>query len=190
MTSEWKAALAVSLGVHATAFAGLPATAPAAFDVERAPTSVELYLVPAQPAPVRAPLPEPPRSNPAPSAPLLQEEEVAPQAIATPEVKGADVEVRLDYLRNPPPAYPRLARERGEEGTVLLEVQVLVSGRCGQVNVLTSSGFSLLDQAALRAVRAWVFRPARRWGQPAAFWVEIPITFRLLEGRSAIGVSD
>ena len=85
------------------------------------------------------------------------------------------------YLRNAPPVYPRSAREQGSEGTVRLEGEVLASGHCGAVNVLTSSGHAVLDDAAVRAVRVWVFRPARRWDQPVAFWVEIPITFRLVE---------
>jgi protein TonB len=104
----------------------------------------------------------------------------------TPEKKGAATDALPNYLRNPPPVYPRLARERGQEGTVLLEVEVLASGRCGTVRVLASSGHDLLDEAARRAIGGWVFRPARRWQQPIAFWVEIPITFRLIDGEGAV----
>jgi len=191
MTPEWRAALAMSLGVHAAALAGLPATTPASFDVERAPTSVELYLV-RPPSPVRAPSPEPlpPQPEPESLAPVVEEPEPVAQSVVTPEVKGADVKVRPDYLRNPPPVYPRRAREQGYEGAVLLEAEVLASGRCGAVNILVSSGYPVLDEAALAAVRAWVFRPARRWQQAVAFWVEIPITFRLLDGNGAAGLSD
>ncbi len=74
-----------------------------------------------------------------------------------------------------------MRREQGHEGTVLLELEVLTSGRPGTIHILHSSGHQLLDQAALRAVRGWVFRPARRFQKPVPFWVEIPITFRLAD---------
>ena len=92
--------------------------------------------------------------------------------------------LRPDYLRNPPPIYPRTARERSEEGTVLVEVEVLASGRCGGIRVLASSGHVALDEAAVRAVRQWVFRPARRFNQPVPFVVEIPITFQLIDAAA------
>ena len=96
--------------------------------------------------------------------------------------KGASVDVLPGYLRNPPPRYPKTAQERDYQGTVVLDVEVLSSGRCGTVNVLSSSGHHVLDQAAVRAVRNWVFKPARRLRQPVAFWVEVPVTFRLVDG--------
>jgi protein TonB len=181
MTPEWRAAIGMSMGLHAALLLGLPVTDPVAFDVERAPTSVELYLV-APPAaePVVSvdaeqplPAPEPVAQEPLPPA---------PQAAVSEERKGAEIDLLPGYLRNPPPVYPRLAREQGQEGTVLLEVEVLPSGRCGVVSVLKSSNHPALDEAAVVAVRRWVFRPAKRWRQPVGFWVEIPITFRLIEG--------
>lgn len=169
MTTELRVALGLSAALHAAVLAGWPAAHPPQFDVERAPTSVELYLLKTT---------TPPAAEPASQEPVIPPQ---PQAIVTPEVQGAQVEHLPQYLRNAPPVYPRIARERGEEGTVLLEVEVLESGRCGAVNVLRPSGHAALDEAAIRAVRGWAFRPARRWGRPVPFWVEIPITFRLVE---------
>lgn len=173
MSSSFRLALGWSVALHAGLFVGLPVTAPVTFDIERAPTSVELVLMPpSQPIPQAAPTVEP---------------EPAPQPVMAPEQKGAETDVQPDYLRNPPPVYPRAAREQGEEGTVLLEVGVLASGRCGSVRALASSGHPLLDEAAVRAVRQWVFRPARRFNQPVPFVVEIPITFRLIDADRSMG---
>ncbi|EXJ14931.1 energy transducer TonB [Imhoffiella purpurea] len=83
------------------------------------------------------------------------------------------------YLNNPAPGYPGSARRQRQEGTVHLRVLVNAKGRPGEVRIATSSGVSSLDQAALRAVRRWRFKPAQRNGQPISAWVRIPIRFRL-----------
>lgn len=185
MTSEFRLGLGLSVGLHVALLAGWPGgMEPVAFDVERGPTSVELYFVkPAAPAPVETSVAPPQEPVPAVAEPA---QEPPPQSVVTEEHRGAEVEVLPGYLRNPPPVYPRSARERGQEGTVVLEVEVLASGRCGTVNVLRSSGSRLLDDAAVLAVRGWVFRPARRWREPVPFWVEIPVTFRLVDAEGGI----
>jgi protein TonB len=180
MTPALRMALGASLAAHATLLIGLPMTGPVAFDVERARTSVELYLI--APAAPRQTTQAEPVSREEP--PVVQPPvEPATQTFVSEESRGALTEALPSYLRNPAPVYPRLARERGQEGTVVLEVEVLASGRAGTVRVLRASGHELLDQAALQAVRGWVFRPARRWQQPVPFVVEIPVTFRLVESR-------
>lgn len=55
-----------------------------------------------------------------------------------------------DYLHNPAPPYPALARRAEQQGTVLLRVLVNVAGTADQVEIRRSSGWSRLDQAALR----------------------------------------
>lgn len=85
------------------------------------------------------------------------------------------------YLNTARPAYPLLARLRGNEGTVLLEVQVQADGGVGEVRIKKSSGYALLDQAALNAVRAWRFEPASMRGVPLVMSVDIPIRFALNE---------
>jgi protein TonB len=80
---------------------------------------------------------------------------------------------------NPAPRYPEMARERGWEGLVVLAVNVAADGRAESVSVSRSSGHRVLDQAALEAVRAWRFEPARRGGLPIAGNALVPIRFRL-----------
>jgi periplasmic protein TonB len=83
------------------------------------------------------------------------------------------------YLRNPPPRYPLIARRNGEEGTVTLRVRVSAAGRAESVSVDTSSGSSTLDRAAVDAVKAWRFVPARRGAEAVDATVLVPVVFRL-----------
>lgn len=83
------------------------------------------------------------------------------------------------YLRNPPPRYPLAARLNGEQGTVMLKVLVTQQGLPGSVTVEKTSGFPLLDAAAVQTVRQWRFVPARRGEQAIDASVVVPIRFRL-----------
>ena len=78
-----------------------------------------------------------------------------------------------------PPDYPDLARRRGEQGRVLLRVDVSMDGRPLAVSVARSSGFGLLDSAAEDAVRTWRFVPATQDGRPVPATAEVPVQFRL-----------
>ena len=75
----------------------------------------------------------------------------------------------------PPPAYPEMAREAQVQGTVILHVLVGKDGRVKDVKVKRS--VNLLDQAAMAAVRNWVFKPALSQNKPVAVWVEVPVNF-------------
>ena len=82
-------------------------------------------------------------------------------------------------LSNEAPRYPYLARRRGQEGRVVLLVHVSAAGHAIGVRLQTSSGYHLLDEAALEAVKTWRFVPASRLGQPVAGSVAVPISFKL-----------
>jgi protein TonB len=84
-----------------------------------------------------------------------------------------------DYLKNPPPAYPRASRRLGEQGTVIVRVFISTQGLPEKAEVRTSSGFARLDQAALEAVQRWRFVAGRRSGTPEAMWFNIPVRFVL-----------
>ena len=99
--------------------------------------------------------------------------------------EGAPPGFVLGSPDNPLPRYPTVARRRGIEGTVTLEVRVDGAGLPERVAIARSSGSTLLDEAALEAVRRWRFRPALRSGEPVAGIVTVPITFRLLEPERA-----
>ncbi|MGJ7551313.1 energy transducer TonB [Pseudomonas alloputida] len=118
-----------------------------------------------QPKPVEAPPPAP-VAAPAPPAPP------APAPVTPPSANAA-------YLKNPAPEYPQMAMRRGWEGTVLLRVEVLPSGKPGQIQIQQSSGRDALDSAALAAVKRWSFVPAKQGDVAQAGWVSVPIDFKL-----------
>ena len=80
---------------------------------------------------------------------------------------------------NRPPVYPSLARKRGWEGTVLLEVDVLSDGMVKSIKVKESSSYELLDTKALDAVRKWRFSPGFKAGEPVPMKVLVPVHFLL-----------
>jgi len=85
------------------------------------------------------------------------------------------------YLNNPAPVYPKAAQRLGMQGRVVLRVRVLASGQVGDVEVKQSSGKSLLDEAALAAVKGWTFAPAKRGNTPIDAWTQVPIEFKLAQ---------
>jgi protein TonB len=84
-----------------------------------------------------------------------------------------------DYLQNEAPAYPPQSKRLGEEGKVVLVVQVSADGAPLSVNLKNSSGWPRLDQAALAAVRHWRFAPARIGDKAVIASVLVPLSFSL-----------
>lgn len=85
----------------------------------------------------------------------------------------------VQYLREPDPQYPDRAREQGEEGTVVLRVQVGVDGKPANVEVLRSSGSASLDAAGMSAARGALFKPYLEDGRPLSVYVIVPLRFQL-----------
>jgi protein TonB len=83
------------------------------------------------------------------------------------------------YRYNPPPKYPVLARRRGFQGKVVLEVLVSPFGNVLDLRVLTSSGYPILDSAAKSSVKHWTFEPGMRGQEKVKMWVRVPIRFEL-----------
>ena len=92
---------------------------------------------------------------------------------------GAAMQGAPAGLNNPAPRYPFEARIQGWQGTVLVHALVAPSGNVASLQVSRSSGYPVLDGAALAALREWQFVPARKAGRVVASRVEIPITFKL-----------
>lgn len=83
------------------------------------------------------------------------------------------------YLSNPKPEYPLLARQRQWQGVVQLRVHVTETGKAEEVALEQSSGYKVLDDAALAVVKKWRFIPAKRGNIVEACWVSVPIRFTL-----------
>lgn len=76
-------------------------------------------------------------------------------------------------------AYPPIAQESGEEGTVQLSIIVDTQGQTDSVKVQTSSGHRSLDIAAAKAARKSRFAPGTINGKPTVFRVFQSYVFRL-----------
>ena len=83
------------------------------------------------------------------------------------------------YRANPSPEYPPIARRRGYEGTVLVEVLVNREGRVEDLRLSQSSGYPVLDQAAMASMRGWLFEPATINEKKVEMWVKVPVRFHL-----------
>lgn len=142
----------------------------------------------AKPVPVKtvqAPIPKAPtpvveatQSNiPAPAAIVAAPAE--PKPVAPPAEPVSQARFDADYLRNPAPPYPPIARRMGEEGKVVLRVSVTPQGSADNVEIRTSSGSQRLDESAQKTVRNWKFIPAKRGDVAVQSWVLVPIIFKL-----------
>ena len=154
------------------------------------PPKVQPQVAKVAPAPAKAPPQVPvvaqaPVDDGPPSANTVQVATPAPPApVAAPPAPPAPEPVTeprgyAGYRSNPAPEYPALAQDRGLQGQVVLKVHVLASGKPDNVAVDKSSGHKILDDAAVKAVLAWSFDPAKRGQTPIDGWVKVPLNFKL-----------
>ncbi|WP_444787191.1 energy transducer TonB [Rheinheimera sp. NSM] len=123
------------------------------------------------------------QAEPAPQPPGA----AAPGAAAKDSAAASAVPVSAPVLNatahyNAPPHYPRLSRKLREQGTVVLQLTVLASGKVADVTVQQSSGYARLDQAALLAVQHWRYQPAQRGGEAIDHRYRQRVEFSLTEG--------
>jgi protein TonB len=97
------------------------------------------------------------------------------------KIPGAQtiLEARPIYRINPPPSYPIIARKRGYQGNVVLEVLIDKQGKVIDLRVFSSSGYSILDKTAIASVKKWLFEPGMRGPDKIEMWVRVPIRFKL-----------
>ncbi len=116
---------------------------------------------------------------PASTAASTNSARVTPTAAPTAAPALVQPSSDADYLHNPPPAYPRMSRRMGEQGTGLARVYISAEGRAEKAEIRTSSGYARLDEAALETVQRWRYVPGKRAGQPEGMWFNVPIRFVL-----------
>jgi protein TonB len=109
-------------------------------------------------------------------APRPAKVEVAPGPTPPAVVEEAET------LDAPAPAYPRQALRKRQEGTVVLLADVRADGTVEKARVESSSGFPLLDDAALDAVERWRFKPRVVSEGPRAFVARVPFKFSITRG--------
>jgi protein TonB len=92
---------------------------------------------------------------------------------------GAAGDLRVLCVSCPEPPYPRIARLRGWQGVVDVEVSIAPDGNVADASVARSSGYAALDDAALASAR----RSRFQLGGEGAVRGRIPYRFRLTAGR-------
>ncbi len=88
---------------------------------------------------------------------------------------------KIGSINNPHPPYPLIARRKGMEGRLILEVLVKSDGFVKKINILKSSGFKILDNISKTTIKNWYFTPARFGGKKVEDIIEIPVKFVLSE---------
>ena len=106
-------------------------------------------------------------------------EDVKPVSAPTVAPRQARLDAPPKPKRNIRPDYPKGARQRGEQGDVVLEIRVNASGAVDDVKVAVSSGFAELDEAAVRAAKGAKFSPARSGRDPVASTARLKLSFKL-----------
>lgn len=129
--------------------------------------------------------PTPPTPEIASREPLPEKLEIV-DAVSAPAPSVPAAAPRQAHVDAPPrpqrairPDYPRAARQRGEQGDVVLEIDVAADGSVSSVRVATSSGFADLDAAALKAVKSARFSPAKSGDRAVASHARLTLSFKL-----------
>jgi protein TonB len=136
----------------------------------------------------REPVAPPPIEEHKPEPELEPEQRIVNETVAAakptqmpagPVTLSSELSVSCPNLASP--AYPALSRRLGEEGKLVLQVELDETGRISQAKVIESSGHPRLDNAALSAVKTWRCRPAMRDGQAVPAIALQPFNF-VIEG--------
>ncbi|MBK8971120.1 MAG: energy transducer TonB [Hahellaceae bacterium] len=131
--------------------------------------------VPIDPLPSREPLTGTPAHPATPDSGAKTLNPVAQSTLSsTPDVPR----YTMGAERTPFPVYPQLARRRGWQGTVVVGLLVSPQGHPIESQVLDSSGFPLLDEAARSTLASWELAPSQRHAHQGE-WLHIPVVFNL-----------
>ncbi len=117
---------------------------------------------------------------------LPEPQETKPQVISPPvpalpvaAPRQAKVDAPPRPKRTIKPEYPDGSRRRGEQGDVTVELVISAAGEVVSAAVKNSSGFSELDAAALKTVRAARFTPAKSNGRSVSASARLTLKFQL-----------
>ena len=159
-----------------TVEAMLIADAPAPSLVPPTPAPTPAPKTPAPPVPTTPSAPPTPQSISAPPAPPTPPPPAAAPANSAPVRVGASVAPGGSCAK---PQYPSASRRLEEEGTVSLRFLIGTDGQVLQSEVVKSSGFARLDEAARAALSKCQFRPGTVDGKPEQSWANIQYQWRL-----------
>ena len=91
-----------------------------------------------------------------------------------PQRIGGDV-AAANLIKQVNPVYPPLARSARVTGVVLLQATISTEGTIKDLRVI--SGHTLLQEAAIEAVKQWRYKPQLLNGQPIEVITTITVNF-------------
>ena len=147
-----------------------PTTAPASIEPEAATTSSVL----GEPGGIEGGIPGGLVGSPGvvPGVPTIPQ----PPSVTGPLPVGGRIK-EPEKIHHVPPVYPAIAQQARVEGIVIIEAIIGADGRVQQARVLRSK--PVLDDAALAAVRQWVFTPTLLNGVPVPVIMTVTVNFTL-----------
>ena len=77
--------------------------------------------------------------------------------------------------------YPAIARRKGWQGIVQLELHIEPDGRISRLRIDKTSGYPVLDNAAAQALQLASLPHARQWLNGQAVDLIVPVEYRLLD---------
>lgn len=197
-------ALLLGLLISLAIFGAAPLLQDATVTRPRAlPQPVDLYLPPPPPPPPPETQPEPPKPPPpeavrplAISQPRLQPVTIKapiPQLALNPQItlgpaiappgpvrfQMSEVDSLPMATARIPPIYPYSAKRRGIQGQVAVRFLVDARGRVSHLRITSSQPPGIFDEAVMRALGRWRFRPGIKDGRPVDTWVSTTIKFKL-----------
>lgn len=113
------------------------------------------------------PLPPPPKAPPAPPASARTGKRATP-------AEGGQIQ-QAQLLSHKNPDYPMVARQTHVEGVVVISATVGTDGKVKSARAV--SGPALLRQAAVDAVKQWIYRPTLLNGMPVESETRVEIRF-------------
>lgn len=106
----------------------------------------------------------------------IGQHETPTSALTLPHFKGGN-KAMCRYI-NKTKVYPQSLKSQNVSGTTIVQAKVLADSTLTDIEVVTSSGYSELDEEALRVVKSFPkMCPATQSCEPQDFIVQIPITF-------------
>jgi protein TonB len=157
----------------------------------KAQPKYEARAEPSAPTPLAAPVPPGPArpsAGAAPANPTAQTPLPTPPKLKRGDENAAILRFQQDMVRIVGKVvserdYPRLARDRGWQGSTMVRVEIGTDGLLRAVAVTRSSGFSVLDDRAVSKIREIKLPNIPDELRERAFSVDVPFRFSLRKGE-------
>jgi len=79
-------------------------------------------------------------------------------------------------------SYPAIARRKGWQGVVRLELHIEPDGRISDLQIDQTSGYAVLDKAALQSLQLANIPEAAQWLNGETVDIVVPVEYRLVDG--------